>query len=120
MPAPSTSFSSLSSFTYVIYVDYIDYAVQLRHMFSFLASTPAVTDLELQMDDIGYIENVDQLELAEFICPSVTSFGFHLPLYIIGTLSTTSYPDVSEDISHPQPGTNVCVHRFSCRGVHGP
>jgi len=87
MPSPSTSFSSLSLFSYVLYADYTDYAIQLRHMFSFLASTPAVTDLELQMDNIGYIENVDQLELAEFICPSVISFGFHLPLYIIGTLS---------------------------------
>ncbi len=53
VPTPSASFSSISSFSTAVYILPLFYADQLEEIFTFLTSTPTVTDLDLQMDGLS-------------------------------------------------------------------
>lgn len=82
LPLPSPAFSSLSSLATSIYIS-DDYRDRLREFYSFLYSTPTITELDFQISGVcGDVEHVN-MEPPEF--GQITSFKFSLPSFDVGT-----------------------------------
>ncbi len=80
VPAPSNAFSALTSV--VISIDSGSrIAVDVLHLFSFLAATPTVTSLDLE---ISYICSPKPVVFGTLRNPSITSLNLVLPSFYIG------------------------------------
>ncbi len=80
VPAPSNAFSALTSVAISIYSG-SKFANDVRRLFSFLASTPTVTSLDLEITDI---ESPEAINFGTLRNLSITSFNLNLPFFHIG------------------------------------
>ncbi len=76
VPPPSSSSSSISSFSNAVYISPLIYADQLEEIFTFLTSTPAITDLDLQIVGLSGCRMSEPIQFGLLTCRSVTSFKF--------------------------------------------
>ncbi len=75
VPLPSSPFfSSLSSFSIALYASPVVHPVRLQDVFSFLASTLTITDLDLEIPSLAIYDIQQPAQFGILACQSITSF----------------------------------------------